>query len=67
MKWKKMGGVNYFIKIPRKLERSTDEKFQKAMNNFKNNDRNSTKTAQKQQKSSEITRSCQIELIAAYP
>lgn len=62
-----MGGVNYFIKIPRKLERNTDEKFQKAMNNFKNNDRNSTKTAQKQQKSSEITRSCQIELIAAYP
>lgn len=47
-----MGGVNYFIKIPRKLERSTDEKFQKTMNNFKNNDRNSTETAQKQRKNS---------------
>lgn len=39
-----MGGVNYFIKIPHKLERCREEKFQKTMNNFKKVEKNCKKT-----------------------
>lgn len=58
-----MGGVNYFIKIPHKFEHLVEEKFQKAMNNSKNDHRNSAK----QQKSNEIDHSCQTKPTEASP